>query len=171
MRFKYDSAAYLQDENKHINVEQLVNPFNMKNINNFEDAEKWMRQFLSFELNAQPLFFSLAIKNIENDMQAYELVKNKVYSFTITESSGRLSGEYQTTISCLDNNEKIEVTLMFADGEATIEHSFDSKGNYRFDLDNDFYIGQDKFIAIINESDKSLLKDNTETLTFTINEK
>lgn len=164
MIFKFDTISYLKDKNRNINVEQLINPFNMKKIENYEDSEKWMRQFLCNELNAQPLFFSLSIENAESN----NIVKNKEYIFNIKESSGRLSGSYKTTISCLENDDKIEVELIMADGEATIECSFNHTGTYQFDLSNDFYIGKDKFISIVDESTNVLSKQEINTLTFNV---
>lgn len=169
MKFYFDTKACLVDRNRYINVEQMINPFSMTPIDNFEDAEKWMRQFLSFELNAQPLFFTLSVVESEGN----KLVKNKPYTFKIQESSGRLSGLYKSTISCLNNNEKIDIELMFADGEATLDYAFYNPGNYEFDLDNDFYIGENRFIAITTESNISNLDlpENSKSLIFTVNEK
>lgn len=171
MKFKYDTIARLKDESRYINVEQAINPFSMKSIENSDDAEQWMRQFLITELNAQPLFFELSIKEVDGSIIEGNLIKNKSYLFSIKESSNRLSGEYKTTITCLENNEKQEVDLMFTDGEATLEYSFNTKGNYIFDLDNDFYIGQDKFIAITFEDTEVMLysENNFRNLSFEVN--
>lgn len=172
MKLKYNgSTVLLIDESKHIFVEQYINPFIMKKIETEEDAETWMREFLSNQLNAQPIFFTLAINDLEDDTEAVTLLNHKKYGFNLRETTGRLSGKYKTTISCLNNADKIEVDLVFADGEAILEYAFDSKGEYVFDLDNEFYIGQDKFISIVienNNNEIELYSNNKRNLSFEI---
>lgn len=152
MIFKYDSYGKLIDETRIINVEQNINPFTMKKILTIEDAYNWMRDFLSFELNAQPLFFNVSITDDETGEYIKELIQDKKYTFSIKESFGKLTGKYIISIKNNGTNQKINIKVSFFDGQCKFDYSFNSIGEYTILLDNDFFIGTNKYISIVNET-------------------
>lgn len=160
MEFKYDYSAKLIDKSRNIRIEQTINPFTMQRINSMEDADAWMRTFLYMQLNALPLFFNIKIINKMTNEVVTNLNENTNYVFVISETFGKLTGKYNITITDLKKDEPIELTIQFIDGEARFEYSFNSKGKYVINLDNDFLIGKDKYVSIVTD---------IEAISFTVN--
>lgn len=151
MKFKYDGIATLTEDTMHVNVVQKTNPFLDKSIDSLEDANVWVRQYLSNNFNAQPIFFELEIYENENIVES-DLLVNKDYKLKLVESTGRLVGKYNMLLT--SNNRSSLITFSFIDGEAETIIDFNETGVYELDINCEFLIGQERFFALVDISEK-----------------
>ena len=151
MKFEYNNTCTLIDSSKHVHVVQKLNPFTMTEINSLEDAQVWTRQYLMNQFNAQAIFFKLEV--YKNDELIEEsLTTHEDYKIKLKETTGRLVGKYSMNIQ--NEDVSFELLFNFMDGEAESIVDFNNTGVYELDLSCEFFIGEDKFLPLINISDE-----------------
>lgn len=147
MNFVYDGYTARLFDNKYVNIVQDNNPYINTVISNKPEAEIWLRQCLSHIYDAMPLY----MKILSNDDK---FITGETYRLFIKESTGNLTGSYSIIFNGKSN--KIEHEAIFVDGEAIIEIKFKNSDVYEIDLDNEFFIGNQKYIYIIDNSNDSI---------------
>lgn len=145
IKFYFDSQAYLMDSSRHIRTHQKINPYNNTDITSFDEALTWARMYLNNELSARPIYFDLEIK--KNDEDVNILNKEVEYTMILKESTGTITGEYEILIT--SETGSIKKKIIFIDGEAEFETHLEMEGIYEIELNEDFYIGSQKCIALI----------------------
>ena len=140
-----NNIARLYDNNS-VNVLQMFNPFNKKEMRNKEDALTWARQYFAIIFDCMPMFFDMHV-------DASEIKTNTKYSFEIHESTTALNGIYDITVKTPYKDEVI--TVNFIEGIAEFEYTFLHAGQYVFLLNNEFYVEGQKFLALIEDSDEN----------------
>lgn len=148
MKFLYDNTVARLYDNKYVNVIQAKNPYNNTDITNKEEALEWAKQYLLEVHDSNLIYFEL---ELVTDNEEELLITNKKYNLKLKETTGRLTGKYNITIN--SENETISKEAMFADGEASIDILFKYADIYEVMLEVPFYIGQDKYLTLIDESD------------------
>lgn len=158
MKIKYENGSVSMYDNKHVNVYQTMNPHhNNASIDNEDKAIRWAKEHLMIMFEARPIYF-----NIECDG---EVTVGEECEIKITESTSKLTGEYHIAFKEGDNT--IKLPVVFADGEATVKTTFYKEGVYHIDLDQEYMIGQDKYMMLINETERAEAR-NSENEKFNI---
>ena len=147
MNFVYDGYTARLFDNKYVNIVQDNNPYINAVISNKSEAESWLRQCLSYIYDAMPLY----MKILSNDDK---FITGETYRLLIKESTGNLTGSYSIVFN--GKNNKIEHEAIFVDGEAIIEIKFKNSDVYEIDLDNEFFLGDQKYIYILDNSNDSI---------------
>lgn len=160
MIFIYDGKEARLYNDTTTNIIQTHNPYIDKNIQNKEDAQLWLRHCLANTFDAMSLCITISSENEEL------YTTNKEYQFNIKESTGQLTGSYK--IKFKGQEHEVEQDIMFTDGEATVTTVFKYSDVYNIDFSDEFYIGKQKYICIIDRSEDTQKTSNNNILAINI---
>lgn len=146
MKFSYSNQSVRLYNNQDINVIQRINPFTNTEILCKEDAIAWVKEYVLTLYGANQIFIEV---QLDTDDDVISI--NKDYVFKLKESTRKLTGKYEIKIQ--GGHEDIVKEVEFIDGETTIELTFNKANIYEFIFDSEFYIGQTKYLHLVDESE------------------
>lgn len=149
LKFK-DNKVYLTDS-KGTNIEQPFWEDTYKPFADYEDAKKWVVNYLSKNLNTSIIYFDVLLTDEEGPVIENTITINKLYKLTIKETTQQLTGSYDILITIADKDGKISELIKpiaFLDGEGTCDIIFNEPGTMEIHLDNHFKIGEQQYVFI-----------------------